>query len=69
MKGRFIPKNLNGMYGHMELLCACSTAANINQNQVMDRVIRLVKKFDKVESAKVITLFCCDDMYCSSTIL
>ncbi|KAK4386761.1 Acyl carrier protein 3, mitochondrial [Sesamum angolense] len=29
------------------------TAASVNQDQVLDRVIRLVKKFDKIDPAKV----------------
>ncbi|XP_042041126.1 acyl carrier protein-like isoform X1 [Salvia splendens] len=50
VKGPFVQKGLNG---RCELLRACSTAANINQDQIMNRVIGLVKKFDKIDSAKV----------------
>ncbi|KAL1566911.1 acyl carrier protein-like isoform X1 [Salvia divinorum] len=50
VKGPSVQKWLNG---HCELLRACSTAANINQDQIMNRVIGLVKKFDKIDSAKV----------------
>ncbi|KAI3466492.1 hypothetical protein Pfo_023155 [Paulownia fortunei] len=53
VKGRFIPKDLSGTYRHMQVLRTCSTSASINQDQVLDRVIRLVKKFDKIDAAKV----------------
>ncbi|KAH6764510.1 mitochondrial acyl carrier protein 3 [Perilla frutescens var. hirtella] len=53
VKGRFVPQGLNGMIGHLQLLRACSTDASINQEQIVDRVIRLVKKFDKIDSDKV----------------
>lgn len=66
MKGHFVPQGLNGANGHLQLLRACSTAAGVNQDQVMDRVIRLVKKFGNIDSDKVITLYWCDDMPCSN---
>lgn len=53
VKGRFVPQGLNGTNGHLQFLRACSTAAIVNQDQVMDRVIRLVKKFDNIDSDKV----------------
>ncbi|KAK6133198.1 hypothetical protein DH2020_033034 [Rehmannia glutinosa] len=53
VKGRFVPEDLNGMYRHMQLLRRCSTNASINEDQVLDRVIGLVKKFDKIDAAKV----------------
>ncbi|KAK6154589.1 hypothetical protein DH2020_008837 [Rehmannia glutinosa] len=37
----------------MQLLRRCSTAASVNEDYVMDRVIKLVKKFDKIDAAKV----------------
>ncbi|KAK6133150.1 hypothetical protein DH2020_033189 [Rehmannia glutinosa] len=52
VKGRFVPEDLNGMYRHMQLLRRCSTNASINEDQVLDRVIGLVKKFDKIDAAK-----------------
>lgn len=53
VKGHFVPQGLNGANGHLQLLRACSTAAGVNQDQVMDRVIRLVKKFGNIDSDKV----------------
>lgn len=57
VKGHFVPKGLSGTNGHLQLLRACSTAASVNQDQVMDRVIRLVKKFGNIDSDKVITMY------------
>lgn len=55
VKGRFIAEDRNATHRRMPtLLRTCSTAASINHDQVMDRVIGLVKKFDKIDSAKVI---------------
>lgn len=55
VKGHFIAEDRNATHRRMPtLLCTCSTAASINHDQVMDRVIGLVKKFDKIDSAKVI---------------
>nr|AJQ20615.1 Acyl Carrier Protein [Salvia miltiorrhiza] len=53
VKGPFVRQGLNGTNGRSEFLRACSTAASIDQDQIMDRVIGLVKKFDKIDSAKV----------------
>lgn len=49
----FVPQWLNG---HMLLLRACNTAASVEQDQIADRVIKLVKKFDKIDSDKVFTI-------------
>ncbi|PIN12275.1 hypothetical protein CDL12_15112 [Handroanthus impetiginosus] len=46
VRERFIPEYLNGVR-------AWSTAVNVDQDQVMDRVIKLVKKYDKIDAAKV----------------
>ncbi|KAK4434772.1 Acyl carrier protein 3, mitochondrial [Sesamum alatum] len=52
-KGRLIPEYLDRTRRHMQMLRTCSTAASVNQDQVLDRVIKLVKKFDKIDAAKV----------------
>ncbi|KAL6544683.1 hypothetical protein OROMI_023545 [Orobanche minor] len=52
-KGRFVPENLNATCLPTQLLRTCSTVANIDQDQVMDRVIGLVKRFDKIDAVKV----------------
>lgn len=46
---------LYGMCRHANLLRTCSTATGTDQVQVINRVIGLVKKFDKIDAAKVIS--------------
>ncbi|KAL6538570.1 hypothetical protein OROGR_012558 [Orobanche gracilis] len=53
LKGRFIPESLNATCLPTQLLRTYSTVTNIDQDQVMDRVIGLVKRFDKIDAAKV----------------
>ncbi|XP_051135557.1 acyl carrier protein 3, mitochondrial isoform X2 [Andrographis paniculata] len=53
MKGRWVPQYLNGIHKHEQLMCMCSTAANSSQDEVVDKVIDLVKKFDKINATKV----------------
>ncbi|KAG8365335.1 hypothetical protein BUALT_Bualt18G0094000 [Buddleja alternifolia] len=53
IRGQFITEDMNGMYTHVQLVRACSTAASVNQDQVMDRIVKLVKKFTKIDAAKV----------------
>ncbi|KAL8046050.1 hypothetical protein ABFX02_08G154300 [Erythranthe guttata] len=48
-----IGNDLNGTYKRTQLLRTCSTAASTDADQVMDRVIKLVKKIDKIDAAKV----------------
>ncbi|XP_051135558.1 acyl carrier protein 3, mitochondrial isoform X3 [Andrographis paniculata] len=52
MKGRWVPQYLNGIHKHEQLMCMCSTAANSSQDEVVDKVIDLVKKFDKINATK-----------------
>lgn len=56
MKGPY-QEDPNGKYRLLQLLRSCSTGSSINQDEVMDRVVSLVKKFDKIESAMVSPLF------------
>ncbi|GFQ01910.1 acyl carrier protein 3 mitochondrial [Phtheirospermum japonicum] len=53
VKGRFGPDDPNATYKYMQSLRLFSNTASINQDHVIDRVISLVKKFDKIDDAKV----------------
>ncbi|KAL7142877.1 hypothetical protein ABFS83_08G154200 [Erythranthe nasuta] len=50
-----IGNDLSGTCKNTQLLRTCSTAAtaSTDADQVTDRVIKLVKKFDKIDAAKV----------------
>ncbi|KAL2475784.1 Acyl carrier protein 3 [Abeliophyllum distichum] len=50
---RLIADDLSALYIHGQPLRKCSTATSNAHDQVMDRVITLVKKFDKIDAAKV----------------
>ncbi|KAL3614927.1 hypothetical protein CASFOL_040588 [Castilleja foliolosa] len=50
VKGRFGPDDPNNYTKSLRLF---SNTASINQDNVMDRVISLVKKFDKIDAAMV----------------
>ncbi|KAL2495499.1 Acyl carrier protein 3 [Forsythia ovata] len=50
---RLIADDLSALYRHGQPLRKCSTATSNGHDQVMDRVITLVKKFDKIDAAKV----------------
>ncbi|CAA3019393.1 acyl carrier 3, mitochondrial, partial [Olea europaea subsp. europaea] len=50
---RLIAGELSALYGDCQQLRTCSTISSNSNDQVMDRVIKLVKKFDKIDAAKV----------------
>ncbi|XP_073156241.1 acyl carrier protein 3, mitochondrial [Henckelia pumila] len=52
-KGLSDREDLYGLCRYAQLLRTCSTDASTNQDQVINRVIGLVKKFDKIDAAKV----------------
>lgn len=52
---RLIAGELSALYGDCQQLRTCSTISSNSNDQVMDRVIKLVKKFDKIDAAKVIS--------------
>ncbi|XP_073279617.1 acyl carrier protein 3, mitochondrial [Primulina huaijiensis] len=51
--GRSNREDLYGICRHAQLLRNHSTAASTDQDQLINRVIGLVKKFDKIDEAKV----------------
>ncbi|KZV44946.1 acyl carrier protein 3, mitochondrial-like [Dorcoceras hygrometricum] len=53
LKGHSDREDLYGMWRLAQLLHTCSTAASTDQDHVLDRVVGLVKKFDKIDAAKV----------------
>ncbi|CAA2962903.1 acyl carrier 3, mitochondrial [Olea europaea subsp. europaea] len=50
---RLIAGELSALYGDGQQLRTCSTILSNSNDQVMDRVIKLVQKFDKIDAAKV----------------
>lgn len=49
----FRSRYVNGLNSLDIQLHPCSSFSGASNNQIMDRVIRLVKKFDKIDSSKV----------------